>query len=591
MANVKLTENAGETTLASLFSSQNFLQVPFFQRYYEWDKRFVERFQRDLLGVVDPDRPESIHFLGAILTAYRPKPHSGHPNLVEIIDGQQRLTTLFIHLCATVHALIDADEVNEARDLFQQRVVNSLYGDEMSNILLHSGGDDRSAVNEMVESLLRHKKFEQHVPQFKLRPLTEYGGGAESKSRVAQNFRLAKAFFKEQVELAGVERIREIREALLEKMTLVEIQVKSPVDGPKIYNSLNSAQKKMSTGDLVRNDVFSRIADSDVAELKRLDDEEWRPFYTAFDTNGKLEKNFDGYFFPYGLIHNSQLTTATVYEYLVRKWGDQTPHEVIEDLSTYQPAYLALSAGKPLDDAPAALNGAISELVDARTPSSTFSFLMRLIAWAQEGADEEVKCAIEVMNLIEAFLVRRGLSGKEPTGLHAVFKDLWDDIEGTPSTERIVAAIKDHSTVDRPNDAELRQAIAVRNAYKMKITPYVLREYDRSFGGDDVGLPSEIEHILPQSPSAGWDAFKKEDREELTNTLANLLPLTKKMNGDVSNAAFEKKRPAYAKDSGFKSVREFAADYETWTPADVALRSSVIQQWAVERWPDPFVAR
>ncbi|HSX66180.1 DUF262 domain-containing HNH endonuclease family protein [Nocardioides sp.] len=585
----KLTQNAGETTTADIFSTKHFLQVPFFQRYYRWEPAKIARFQDDVLGVVD--RPDDAHFLGAIITALRPKPSNVHPNLVEVIDGQQRLTTVYIHLCAVVHELLERDLFGEASELFLSCVVQYPYSGQLSNVRLHSAGKDRQAINEMVDGLLQHKRFQdEHLPsEFKLKKLPTVSGASGSKSKVAPNFRLAKIWLKAQVAEYGIERVREIREALLGNLTVVDILVTSPAQGPRIFNSLNSKQEPMSTGDLVRNDVFSRLADSDVSELEALDEEHWSPFYKRFDVDQKIDPLFDGYFFPFGLIRNPQATTATVYQGLLRDWQGKTPIQVIAELTVYQDAYLALASSRPLESGPKNLEAAMKKLVDARTPSSIYPFAMRLVVEAQSGGDGDIAVAVQILDLLQAFLVRRGLTGKEPTGLHAVFKKLWADLQDDVTPARVAKEIAKHKTVERPTDALLAQQIPTRNAYSMKITPFVLREYDLSLQGDDVGMPADIEHVLPQNPDKGWDSFSKEDRVALTHTLANLIPLTTKMNSAASNDSYDAKRLRF-KTSAFKTPRALAEDYVIWTPADLAHRAQRLTEWALERWPDPFAA-
>jgi len=584
---IGLTENAGETTTGDLFSGRHFLQIPFFQRYYRWDAAKVERFQEDVIDVLD--RPDDVHFLGAIITTQRKKPHNTHPNLVELIDGQQRLTTVFVHICAVVHQLLEADRGSEAAELFQSCVVIPHYSGELSNIRLHSAGKDRKAVNDMVESLLKFKNFQdEHLPQdFRLKKLPEMPG-ASTSSKVTANYKLAKTWMRG---LYGsdndLDMVRRVRETLLGNLTVVDILVNSPAEGPKIFNSLNSKQEQMSTGDLVRNDVFSRLADSDVAELVQLDQDEWGPFYRRFDVDQKIDALFDGYFFPFGLINNPQATTATVYRGLLKGWNGKPPQQVIAELSVYQEVYLALASSRGLAGGPKPLEEALKKLVEARTPTSTFPFLMRMVVEAQKGSESEIASAITVINLIQSFLVRRGLTGKEPTGLHAVFKKLWNDLNDEITPSRVAKEIAKHKTVERPSDLLITQQIPSRNAYSMKITPFVLREYDLSLDGDDVGMPADIEHILPQTPQAGWEAFTKEDRDAQTHTLANLIPLTSKMNSVVSNDPYEKKRKRFAT-SGFKTPRLIAKEYTEWTPSDIRARAEILTTWALKRWPDPF---
>jgi hypothetical protein len=318
-----------------------------------------------------------------------------------------------------------------------------------------------------------------------------------------------------------------------------------------------------------------------------IDEEEWQPFYKRFRVGEKPDQLFDGYFFPFGLISDPSATTASVYRHLLLKWKSKSPAEIMAQLGEHQDAYLALTVGGEIAGAKKELQIAVRKLVEARTPSSTYPFIMKLITQTA-GGFVDTSVAVSILDLIQAFLVRRGLTGKEPTGLHAVFKKLWADLGSDISAAAVAKAIARHATVDRPNDASIAREIPTRNAYRMKITPFILREYDTSLDGDDVGMPADVEHVLPQSPSAGWDMFGKEQRESLTHTLANLIPLAEKMNKEVSNDPYASKRLRF-KNSAFKTPRKIAEEIGDWTPETIRNRSEMLTKWALSRWPDPFV--
>ena len=89
----KLTTSSDETPIYDLFSGDLVFGIPYFQRPYKWKKDNIERFEEDLLSLVDID--DTSHFLGAIII-YGKQTAPSDPKYYEVIDGQQRLTTLFL---------------------------------------------------------------------------------------------------------------------------------------------------------------------------------------------------------------------------------------------------------------------------------------------------------------------------------------------------------------------------------------------------------------------------------------------------------------------------------------------------------------
>ena len=83
--------NAKRVTLKELFEDCTYT-IPYYQRKYAWDKANCEELFEDILAVAKDERPN--HFLSNITLA----PLSG--NSFYVVDGQQRITTLCLFLCA-----------------------------------------------------------------------------------------------------------------------------------------------------------------------------------------------------------------------------------------------------------------------------------------------------------------------------------------------------------------------------------------------------------------------------------------------------------------------------------------------------------
>ena len=508
----KLTNSSDETSLANLLSGDLIFTIPYFQRPYKWKPQRLVRLQEDILKLVD--QTDDNHFLGAVIIHGR-RSNPSDPDVYEVIDGQQRVTTVFLYLCATVKILCRNKEYDEAAGLFL-------------------------------------------------------------------NYRAALRFFSGQAKLEKLKRVRDIYTALLDQISVVQIDVFDPINGPKIFDSLNSRQEPMTTGDLVRNEIFSRVADHKPDEVESLDHQYWQPFYKSFGIgDGSL---FDDYFFPFGLIKNQNLKKSDVYSHLRDLWKDiDNPALIIQDLSRYQDAFLDLENGSNEQKLNKTLHIAVRRISEI-TPTSTYPFLMQLL----DGLKKEVvseDAGLGILSLIESFLVRRALCGHEPTGLHAVYKRLWDDCGGEVEPSKVEDVIRSHKTVAWPNSKEVKNCVLIRPLYGSTITRFVLKEWNRKLGGD---VPSEvpwIEHVLPETMSEPWkEVFSAEQHEQMKHRLANLIPLSQQLNQGLGNDRYEKKRKAYIDDSMFKAAREFAKEYVSWTPKELDQRSSEMSNWAVERW-------
>src|SRR3954452_5563278 len=93
---------ARETTLQELLEGSKQYQVPLYQRTYSWAKPQLERLWEDITKLAEDraTKPKATHFIGSLVLA--PSPANGPAGVQEflVVDGQQRLTTLSILLCA-----------------------------------------------------------------------------------------------------------------------------------------------------------------------------------------------------------------------------------------------------------------------------------------------------------------------------------------------------------------------------------------------------------------------------------------------------------------------------------------------------------
>lgn len=225
-------------------------------------------------------------------------------------------------------------------------------------------------------------------------------------------------------------------------------------------------------------------------------------------------------------------------------------------------------------------------LYDAKAPGSANPFLMQISNTLKDKTLPEDEGA-EVLVVLESFFVRRAVCGQEPTGLHAIFKRLWADCGGKPTRDSVIKQLREPTTVQWPADKEFRDNIQDRSLYGAGITEYLIIEYDKSLGGDHhEGDDSPwIEHVLPEKLNSAWAKFfTKAQHEEQKDRLANLIPLSPRMNRSLSNKAFKEKRKEFEKNSKYKSAREFPDSYKEWTPEALKQRAKQLAKWAVQRW-------
>lgn len=598
MSIAKLTNSTDEAPISDLFSGDSVFGIPYFQRAYKWGKSKIQRFIEDLSNLVEFENTS--HFLGAIIV-FAKSNNPSDPRHYEVIDGQQRLTTCFISLVALCKTFALHGFYEDALGLYQKYLIILRRTNQITNARLICCKEDRAGFNAIFQDLNSVSAFLQILQRadctYRVMP-----NAGTSKGKVLDNYKEFCKFydnkFKEAERIVpgdGREALTTLYSKLVDYMSVVQIVVKDPTDGPKIFNSLNSKQEPITIGDLVRNELFSRFAGSGDDEIKMLDSEYWHPFYDKFrqTEDDSCDRVFEQYFFPFVLTKDHTVKKQEAFNYLRNHWAaEQNPITIIHDLERHQDVYLDLCYGTSFNSCPPEIKKMINRFFRMGAPTSIYPFIMKVT----DAVNQQILDPTEVYNIllrIESFLARRVTCGFEPTGLHAVFKQLWNDCISSPSgvvdVSNVEFMIRRHTTVPWPNSEDFKKAIKTRSLYKVRITPYLLQEWDNHLPGDSPIINSiQIEHVLPETPdpdSQWYRDWSVEDHKKYKDCLANLLPLSQPLNGSIQNADYADKSVRYRNESALKAPRHFADQYQKWTMAEFIKRSEALADWAVERWP------
>lgn len=573
----KVTDNLNETCAYDVFVKPNQLSVPLFQREYVWKKVQWERMDREITRIITTE--DNSRFLGAVIAVSR-QTNPAHPSTLEIVDGQQRLTTLYLVILAAISVAADNGHTDEA----------GAWAAQYTFLAFHKGGPnlrvlpsyaDRHQLVTIFNTLRSKPGLGDFFKDLSLPPATGAAGGplANQFALIEKSLRRVYKVNKSIVDLS------EYLHVSIRGLTFVFIVLKDASTATTVFEGLNNPGVPITTGDLVRNEVFAKMGD-DPVKAHELHLNRWRPFqdkFTARDLSG--EGHFDKFFFPFTLIHDPAAKTSDMFRTLRQRWQNVRAEDIISELELYASPYLALAAAAIGPDYDREVQAKLQQLAILQPPAAVLSFGMRLLRsyLNDETSREDTVGALAV---VESFLFRRAACGIEPTGLLAVFRNLWAAIDGTVQASSVAAALRRRTTVEWPDDTRFAEAVRSRGIYGTSHCRYALLMYDRSLGGDaPTNVEWQVEHILPQSLSPTWaKKFSSEQHKQLLNTWANLVPVSGSMNAELGRTDFESKVERYRADSMYKSTRALAAETD-WNPDAVTRRAERLAEWALKRWP------
>jgi len=582
-------------TVRELFTTADRrLKAPEFQRHYVWrtsgTQPQIPRFWAELEALRDQggtngDSHDAL-FLGALVLQIVEPARGARVSLNSIIDGQQRILTIYLTLTAIAEAFQEIGNTDATQAL------------ESEYLLVRTGQHkDRPRVEP---TLTDSRQFRQIMrclnhpsPKFENRG---HGPDSHNLSNAWSEIRSrVRRICSQNGELSST-LLEELRDDIIERLEFVEITLGTNHDPHEVYERLNTAGEPLKVIDLVRNAVFLTVG-GDVEAAETIYADHWEPFESDLGLDHQ-----DKYFFPYALIRNSRSTKATAYRHLKDYWetesvtgscrGGDAARAIVSDLREYVPSFHAIVGHARPPGLTDESWKKVEVLHRMDTPQVMYPYLMELMKSHLDGETSADDLA-HVIDLIDSFLIRRTVVGLSSTGIHTEFKDLWRRAKADTA---ILMDRLEARTIQFPDDSGFKDAIRDQPIYASSRCRYILTEYERSFSVGDLSEwdPDKItvDHLMPQSATKdGWGGTEVAEAESLVNTWANLVPLSQKANQEKSNRNWSETRNLMLNESGtvFKSTRQVFDKYETWNAETISERADVLAEWAVQRWPKPSV--
>lgn len=576
---------ADPVTVYTRFSDEVQLACPLFQRRYVWGRKNIDQLWADIDTVLDGQY--SKRFLGALVFNNEAAPTASKAGRYWIIDGQQRLTTLYLMLVAMAQVASEhGDEGLEfGRETFRTYLVSS------RTKTLHQPKFRPTLIDGKQFQTILFRAAEACDARADVNPNLVVG---DSDGQMTSAFSMCVRHVKSRLvsetdrDAGPLERLQNLRNTVLESLELVEIRLGSEHDPNEVFDRLNKEGERLGILDLVRNEVLKHL-DHDPHVAQAMFSREWKPFEDAFADEPAKAK----YFFPFALTVKDSATQASTFKVLTENWAASTKElgednaarvqRMVRDLRRYQSAFNAIHSRR-LTGVDEPIRERVRRLVSMNRPSVIYPYVMQAVTAASEG-DASPNQVAEALGVVESFLVRRAFCGLEPTGLHAVFKKLWGAAGADPGAVRENLTTK---TISFPSDGLFGEAVKDSNLYERRICRYVLEEYERGTAAGDIleiYPPITVDHVAPRSLKGEWaDVFK--GYEHVIHTWANLVPLSNEANSTKGAMTWERARQALEHETVFSTTRRLYALHSQWGPEEVKARSEDLREWALLRWPE-----
>lgn len=564
-----LNISASESTIENVLQKSDRYTVPEYQRLYSWDEKQWEDFWRDLNAIQE----DETHFLGSIVVIK----HSGsydELDKLDLVDGQQRLTTISLLLCAL-------------RDYYSEETSREDLAEKIDDNYLWA----HDVVNTPFQNLTLSKTDNDH-----------YRAILDEERSQAKNSRLLEAynFFSDKIHNLDESNVDTVMKRLLGAMTLVVIDTDNPESAFRLFETLNNRGMELSAVDLMKNsllqEAMERYPDGYADENYQHIREQWEiilkevvreiskpnrffrhyimaapdPDISSSISNYKLYDTFRG------IIRDDLPTESTTLKEYIDGMVD------VSDLYLgFDQASVDVFESRPQKK----INQRLANLNDIQSVHSR-TLLLRTFKEFDEYEDIN-----QVLKLLEVFTTRWKLAGY-PSGskLDSIFAGICSDaFEKSDPVDEIRKELEDEA----PDDDEFEVGIKSREFKRNAQTNYILGKLESIyFGGPDVNRNNvDIEHIAPQKAFSAdkYDSWmrvlsvgREEYDNEYKNLLGNLTLLETRHNAAAGANPFDEKKQYYLS-SNFEMTQE-VRDFDDWSIDTIEKRTESLAEACSDVW-------
>ena len=570
---------------------KSFYAVPDYQREYVWETEQVEQFLGDINGELADDAataPE--YFIGSIVVC-----PTGN-GVMELIDGQQRMTTLFLSLCAIRDRIEEMGE--EPPGALQPQIAatsTDAYGRDQFRYRLDLQYEDSGDVLERIAKQEPDALSERNT---------------RSVSNIANAYEIAGEFVKSEFG-DDIDKLRAFYGYLINKVKLIRIETQDVAKALKVFETINDRGVGLDSMDLLKNLLFMKARREDFEKLK----DHWKDLQDVIFEMRERPLRFLRYFI-FSRYDVEILREDEIYGWFSRNeptcgYASDPISFAIELLRSAE-AYSHFLAGNDQHGANPYLQSL--QLLGGRAARQ---HLILLLSGRHLPSALFDQLAQEVEDLFFVYVITR-----EPTrAFERNFASWAKEVRSVTSADELSAFVA-RRFVPAKSELSTRFDDAFENFYDWSVQRYRLRYVlakltqhidQRAYGKTEgtswlsryTGGGFEIEHILPQQPSQEAAVeFGDVDDPYAAHRLGNLVLVEKSINASLGNRAYSAKSTVYSQsqlllskavaekpkvgtqtkiDKAVKDIESF----EEWNESNLMKRHSEIGKLARTVWGVP----
>ena len=540
-------------------------RIPEYQRPYVWDKDQVIELLDDVMQA-RTSNPDSQYFLGSMVLRKNSK-EDGTTKYEEydLLDGQQRLTTLFL-ITAVVRDLTPKTNTSRLKTC-HETIYQMANPDDNIPERLRIVFDIREQVKEFIHEFVKEESGTTKEEELKLKIAnSEEDISIRNMSKAILNIR----------EFFTTNSIDDFFPYLRSNVLMIYVSADELEDAFRLFTVMNSRGIKLRNSDILKADNLGKIKDN----TKRLEcAKKWE------DTESYFAEDFDAFLSHLRTILVKQKAAVSLLKEFEDNIYNPTIYDRTNKTKTKLPALL--NKGEDTFKFVDKYKRHYEQLFENENYDLTSSFeLYNYLTLMRKGFEADLWIA-PLLRFYDKFKTNKLINFVK--SLDNKFANDWL-VGFTPTTRienvnAIIQAIDDAKTSSEVlqntclllDNKDLIDTLE-GSIYGRRAARYVLLKLDLLYHGHTTKLEMpetiSIEHILPQNPYNGsqWKIeFTEDERLEWTNSLGNLVLISRRKNSAQGNKEYADKKDKYFKNNVelFSNSVRIYNQYSTWTLADL----------------------
>lgn len=491
--------------------------IPEYQRGYEWEADNVRSFHSTVLDARTHNRNQ---FIGTFILMTDPNADGeGRDQNASVVDGQQRLTTIFIYLSALRDIFHDLREFKLPQKGLSKALVDPKSLSE--DLIFNAEKDDfRLKPNDLISGI-----FSDCVARD-----PEDGGGKTKKrkplpkqhKKYTRKFRAAVRLIRQLLEeqapagAQGVERLsfyHDIYDSLINRLQVLAITSTNQTEALEIFMTMNTKGLSLGSSDIVKGMLFHAILSSTPASEAQATSDELLERWTQVVENlastdidsalrhyllGRTGKKFQISGLPNeseSFIKNGQLSPR------------DNAFQLLEDIVQMSEIYSGI-LNPAITDSNKTIRRYSEAMQCLNTINSSYRILMLVILNQVPSSvlfsEDQI---LEITTRVEAVVYRWQITGGNAQELEEVFRTLAYGIYSGSTTFEKVCAILEGKVM---SDEDVKRAIE-RPVVDHRIARSMLFRIHQYLGDESRFLPfdtskTDVEHIAPRTSTKEWEA-------------------------------------------------------------------------------------